>query len=114
MNSLTKKIAIYSLTGIMQVGFGAAVIEASPLHNDVPQQIVQLDNRHHHDNGRHREHAERQRRENERHEREMRRRHNESVREWHHRQEIERHRHDNAMREIAAFLIGIAVGSSNN
>ncbi|KYZ77353.1 hypothetical protein AXX12_04285 [Anaerosporomusa subterranea] len=114
MNSLTKKIVIYSMVGIMQVGFGASVIEASPFHNDGSQRIVQLDSRHHHDNERRREHAERQRRENERHEREMRRRHNESEREWHHRQERERHRHDNAMREIAAFLIGIAVGSSNN
>lgn len=93
----------------MQVGLGATVIEASSLHNDGQKRIIQLEDRHHQN-----EHVERQRRENERHEREMRRRHNESEREWHQRQEREKHRHENAMREIAAFLIGIAIGSSNN
>ena len=65
MNNIAKKLMIYSLAGIMQMGLGAAVIEASPLHNDDPQRIVQLDRQGDHD--------QRQRQENERHEREMRR-----------------------------------------
>lgn len=117
MNSIVKKIMIYSLAGIIQVGLGATVIEASPLHSDGPQRIVQLDNRDNRDNRdneKQRQKDERQRHENERHEREMRRQHNESEREWHERQEREKERHDNEMRNIAALLIGIAIGSSNN
>jgi hypothetical protein len=120
MKNIVKKVAIYSMVGIMQVGFGASVIEASPLHNDGPQRIVQLDDRDHdgereHErNERQREHDRRHREENERHEREMRRHDHESDRDWHDRQERERQRHDDALREIAAFLIGIAIGSSSN
>ncbi|MBP2660571.1 MAG: hypothetical protein H6Q69_3603 [Firmicutes bacterium] len=44
----------------------------------------------------------------------MRRHDHESKREWHDRQEREKKRHNNALREIAALLIGIAIGSSNN
>jgi hypothetical protein len=47
MKNIVKKIAIFSLVGIMQVGLGAAVIEASPLHSDGPQRIIQLDDRDH-------------------------------------------------------------------
>ncbi len=121
MKNIVKKVAIYSMVGIMQVGFGASVIEASPLHNIGSQQIVQLDNRNHHDserererNERRREHDRRQREENQRHEREMRRHRHESEREWRERQERENRRHNDALRDIAAFLIGIAIGSSNN
>jgi len=105
---------IYSLAGIMQVGLGATVIEASPLHYEGSYRIVQLDDRHGHEDERQREHDERQRQENERHEREMRRHQHESEQEWHERQERENQRHDNAMNEIAALLIGIAIGSSSN
>lgn len=111
MKNVVKKMAIFSMVGMMQVGFGASVIEASPLHNDGPQQIVQLDRRDHHDNERQRDHDRRQREENERHEREMRRRHHESEREWHERQEREKQRHENTMHEIEAGLIGILIGS---
>ncbi len=113
MKSVIKKIAIYSMVGIMQVGFGTSIIEASPLHNDDSQRIVQLDDRGH-DNDRQRKHDERQREENERHEREMQRHPHESERDWHDRQERENKRHNDALREIAALLIGIAIGSSDN
>ena len=84
MENLVKKIAIFSMVGMMQIGFGALVIEASPLlHND-GLQIVQLDDR--------------QQIENERHEREMKRRPNESEREWHERQELEKQRHKENLR----------------
>ncbi|MBU2701277.1 flagellar biosynthesis GTPase FlhF [Sporomusaceae bacterium BoRhaA] len=114
MKNIIKKVMIYSMIGIMQVGFGATVIEASAWHNDASQRIVQLDDRHDNDNDRRREHDERMRRENERHEREMRRHEHESEREWHERQERENERHDRELRDIAALLVGIAIGSSNN
>lgn len=108
MNKVTKKIMIYSLAGIMQLGIGASVIEASPVHNEgASQRIVQLDDRHG-------DHDRRQREEQQRHEREMRRHHHESEREWHNRQEREQRRHDNTMHEIEAGLIGIIIGSALN
>lgn len=106
MKNIAKKAIIYSMVGIMQVGFSVSVIEASPQHS--PQQIIQLDN---HDNDRQREHDERLRQENERHEREMRRRDNESDQEWHERQKREKKRHEDALRDISIFLIGIEIGS---
>lgn len=105
MNSITKKIMIYSLAGIMQVGLGASVIEASPLHNEGTQSIVQLDNRH---NNR----DQRQRQENRRHQREMQRHHNENDRDWRDRQRRENQRHDNTTNEILAGIIGIVIGST--
>ena len=39
MKSIFKKIAIYSMLGVMQLGIGASVIEASPQHRDsIPMQ----------------------------------------------------------------------------
>jgi TATA-binding protein-associated factor Taf7 len=113
MKNIVKKIAIYSMIGMMQIGFSASVIEASPLHNDT-QGIVQLNGRDHNNDERQREHDRREREENERHNREMQRRDHESDRDWHDRQKRENKRHNNALREIAALLIGIAIGSSNN
>lgn len=110
MKNLIKKVAIFSMVGMMQVGFGASVIEASSIHNDGPQRI-ELDDRHQDNNQRQRDHDKREREENQRHEREMRRRDHESEREWHDRQEREKQRHDNTMNEIAAGLIGILIGT---
>lgn len=114
MNKMIKKTIIYSLVGIMQIGFGVAVTEASPLHaGNWQQQTIRMDRPHGGDEDRQREHDQRERDEKERHEREMKRRPHESDREWHERQERENDRHDQAMREIAAFLIGVVVGQSN-
>ncbi|VBB07319.1 Hypothetical protein LUCI_2563 [Lucifera butyrica] len=125
MKSIVKKTIIYSMIGMIEMGFGASAVFASPVYSyNGPQQIVQLDDRHDRDNDRwreqrrheeerRREHDERLRRENERHEREMQRRRHESEREWHERQERERQRHDETLHEIAALLIGIAIGSAN-
>jgi hypothetical protein len=44
----------------------------------------------------------------------MQRHPHESERDWHDRQERENKRHNDALREIAALLIGIAIGSSDN
>lgn len=122
MKVVAKKVVVYSMLGLMQVGMlsSTAVAAQSLLHNNDPQQIVQLDRRDRdHDRDRYererrREHDERMRRENERHEREMRRRHHESEREWRERQRRENERHDHEMHEIAALLIGIAIGSASN
>ena len=123
MNNMAKKMMIYSLAGIMQVGLGvttATVIEASPFHNDGAQ-IIQLDRDGYHDYEREREHerreherAERRREEDRRHEREMRRHDRESEREWHERQREENERHDNTMNEIGAGILGFILGSANN
>jgi hypothetical protein len=107
MKNIVKKVTIYSMVGIMQVGFGASVIEASPLHTDGSQRIVQLDNRQS-------EHDRREREENQRHEQEMRRHDHESDRDWHNRQDKEKQRHDNTMNEIGAGLIGILIGTQIN
>jgi hypothetical protein len=42
MNSLAKKIMIYSMVGMMQVGLGTAVVAASPLYNDGTQRICTI------------------------------------------------------------------------
>lgn len=113
MNSVVKKTIVFSMIGIMQIGWGAAVTEASPLFTgNAQQRIIQVD-RPHGDNDRQREHDERMRKENERHEREMKRRPHESDRDWHDRRERENKRHDQQLREIAAFLLGVVVGNSN-
>ncbi len=92
MNIMAKKIMVYSLAGMMQLGLGATVIEASPLHIDDSQRLVQLNAGHYdHDKWRHQE--------NERHEREMRRHQHESEREWHERQQRENQRHEHERRE---------------
>jgi hypothetical protein len=73
------------MVGMMQIGMGTAIVAASPLYNDGPQRIVQLDDRYdhdRHDEERHRQ-VERRRQEIERHEREMRRHHYEDERDWH-------------------------------
>jgi hypothetical protein len=43
IKNLAKKIMIYSMAGMMQVGLAVTVVAASPLYNDGPQRIVQLD-----------------------------------------------------------------------
>ncbi len=106
MKSMAKKMVVFTMVGIMQIGFGASVMEASPLHDYYPPvQSYDGHDRDHMERERHermeRERHERERIENERHEREMRRRDHESRREWRERQRIENERHDEAMRRIA-------------
>lgn len=125
MKIVGKKVIIYSMLGLMQVAMFSSVAAAAPglIHNNGAQGIAYLDrdDRHDRDNDekrkheeRKRKHDERKREENERHEREMKRRPHESEREWHVRQERENERHDHALREIAAILIGIAIGSGSS
>lgn len=114
MKKLAKKIMIYSMVGIMQVGLGATIVAASPLYNENSQRVVQLDNRDENHNDRQREHDRRQREENQRHEREMQRQQHENDREWHERQDRENQRHNDANDEIGAFLLGVIFGSIIN
>ena len=107
MKNIVKKIAIFSMIGMMQIGLGTSVLEASPLHNRIPS-MQQQDDRHergqdeqHPEQGRH----ERERIEKERHEREMERRHHESDREWRERQQREQQRHEENMRRIAHDIL---------
>lgn len=95
---------------MMQLGFGAAVMEASPLYDKTtPQRVVQLDNRgQHHE--RQKEHDRRYQEENRRHEQAMRRYDNESRSDWHERQRHENNRHNNELNNIEAFLLGVIVG----
>ena len=105
MNSVVKKIAIYSMIGIMQIGFGASVIEASPLQND-PSPMQQRFDRPGQRQGWHererfeRERHERERIENERHEREMKRRPHETRKQWRERQKHENERHERELYKI--------------
>jgi ABC-type nickel/cobalt efflux system permease component RcnA len=118
MKPLAKKVIIYSMLGLMQVGMFSSVAAAAPgpSHNYESQRIAYMDrdDRHGHDNDRKRKHDERQREEKERHEREMKRRPHESDHEWRERQKHENERHENALREIAALLIGIMIGSGSS
>jgi len=96
-----QKIAVFSMVGMMQIGFGVSAIEATPLFSEDQQHIVKLDDRH--DQYR----RERERSENERHEREMRRREHESEREWRERQRRENERHDENIRRIAHDILDL-------
>lgn len=100
MNSVAKKVMIYSMAGILQLGFGASVVAASPApdFSPVPQSYDGWHNRDRHDMER--ERHERERIENERHEREMRRRPNENRRDWEKRKKHENERHKRALDDI--------------
>jgi len=109
MNSLTKKIMIYSLACTLQVGLGATLVEAASIRSDAPQQIVQLDHRGR--ESRQGEHDRRQHAEYARHEREMRRRDRESERDWYARRDREVYRHNRAMNDLEIFLVGVGIGA---
>ena len=56
MKSIVKKLAILSMVGIMQAGFGTSIIEASPYHN-YGHDDDQHYSYHHHDRRAHHEQA---------------------------------------------------------
>ncbi len=134
MNNITKKIVIYSVVGVMQVGLGTAILEASPRddwHREHNDQQWRENQRHEqamqrHENEDHQHWNDRQWRENQRyeryarqdnerqyrnelemqrHEREMQRRENENAREWNDRQWMENQQHDLMVHQIEADLI---------
>lgn len=93
MKSIAKKIIIYSMIGIMQIGLGASVIEASPRHHD-NQHEQRYEDRDH-----------RIQEEIERHKREMMRREHEEEWEWRERQEREKAHHEEVMRAIGGLAL---------
>lgn len=107
MKSIVKKIVVFSMIGVMQVGIGAATIEASPRHHDNPNERYE---RRHHDNDR----EQRLREEKARHEREMQRRHYESEREYKERQEREKDHHEEIMRTIGGLALLAMILNNNN
>lgn len=107
MKSIAKKIVIFSMIGLMQVGLGASVIEASPRHDDKHQRYEQRER----DRDRDRDH--RIREEQRRHEREMQRRENEREQDWKERQQREKEHHEEVMRTLGGIAI-LALILSNN
>jgi membrane protein involved in colicin uptake len=93
MRNIAKKIVIVGMVGMMQLGLGASIMEASPLYNELAA-IQQYD-----DQDQNRKEAERI--ENERHERAMERRPNESEPDWDERQNRENQRHEKNLLRIA-------------
>ncbi|EIW17486.1 MULTISPECIES: hypothetical protein [Pelosinus] len=116
MKNIVKNIAVLSMVGMLQVGFGVSVIEASSLQNNsasVSQQSNDSNrgqNRPCLDRNGDREQQRydleqarqgRERIENERHEIEMKRHPDEGRRDWKERQKKENERHEENMRRIA-------------
>ncbi len=127
MKTIVKKIAIYSMIGIMQIGLATSVIEASPRYDDrdhqryeqyeqIRYQKIQDENRLHEQVKQRlrfesqREWRERQEKEEHRHEQAIRQWRYESEHEWIKRQEREEQRHENREKEIRAGLIGLVIG----
>jgi len=91
MKNIVKKIVVFSMVGMMQIGLGVSVIEASP---PIQQQDDQDQVRHEAENS-----------ENERHEHAMEQRSNESEREWGERQQRENERHERKLWVIAHAIV---------
>jgi hypothetical protein len=104
MKSIVKKVIIYSMVGIMQLGIGASVIEASPKH---------YDNHYQRYNEHHKSREQRIREENQRYGCERQRRHNEEEREWREREQREKEHHEEIMRMIGGLAI-LAIVLDNN
>ena len=103
MKSILKKIAIYSMLGVMQLGIGASVIEASPQHRDSIPMQQQYDRQEQKPNQSERgekDRQDRERAEKKRHEQEMKRRPHETENQWHERQKGEKEHHEIEFRKI--------------
>jgi len=107
MKSIAKKIVIFSMIGLMQVGLGASVIEASPRQDDRNQKYEQRDK----DRDKNRDR--RIREEQARYEREMQRRENEREQDWKERQQREKANHEEVMRTLGGLAI-LALILNNN
>ncbi|SFM10995.1 hypothetical protein [Pelosinus propionicus] len=93
MKGFVKKGIIFSLIGVMQLGIGASVIEASPKHEN-------RNHKQHWDNRDHRIQEER-----DRHEREMARRDHEEEWQWKERQKREKDHHEEVMRTLGGIAL---------
>ncbi|EGO64997.1 hypothetical protein [Acetonema longum] len=95
MNNIVKKTIVYSLIGIMQLGWGMTALEAASRQDRCEKKYEK----------RHVTRAQRVREENERHRREMQRRHHESARDWRERQKREKDHHEEVMRTIGGLAL---------
>ena len=100
MKSIVKKGIIYSMIGIIQLGIGTTVIEASPRHHEEQQYEHHNEDRDDWDNRDHRIQEERAR-----HEREMARHEHEEEWQWQQRQEREKEHHEEVMRTIGGLAL---------
>lgn len=93
MKDFVKKGIIFSLIGVMQLGIGASVTEASPRH----------------ENKQHKQHWDDRdykiQEERERHEREMKRHDHEEEWQWKERQEKEKAHHEEVMRTLGGLAL---------
>lgn len=97
MNTIVKKVIVYSMIGILNIGLFATAAEASPRSEH--------SYRYERHEGNRSDRECRLREEHWRHEREMQRRHDEDARRWHERQEKERERHDKIVRTIGGIAL---------
>jgi hypothetical protein len=107
MKSLAKKFVVFSLIGLMQVGLGASVLEASPRHDD-HRRDYRYEQRQ-----KEKDREARIREERARHEREMQRHHHESDWQYQERMKREKDHHEEVMRTLGALAI-LAVVLNNN
>ena len=113
MNGAMKKVVVYSLAGLLQLGLATGVAAAAERghddrdHNGPGYRDHQRgeEQRRYED----REREQRHRAEMARHEREMQRRQWESERAWHERQERENERHEQALRDIGFAAVVLAI-----
>lgn len=96
MKIVAKKVIIYSMLGLMQIGMFSSVAAASPRQEEPPR--FEQRNDHHQDWERERAHKIQE--ENDRHAKEMKRYPFESKKHWHERQKQEIERHERAIHEI--------------
>lgn len=106
MKSITKKIIVFSMVGMMQFGIGVSLSEASPSHDD-SQRYEHHDRKYHEKMEKERRHREQM--EVERHEREMQRYQFESSWHWRERQRLENERHEREMERIAIDIIRLII-----
>jgi len=97
MKIVAKKVIIYSMLGLMQLGMFSSVAAASPRQEEPPRFEQRND---HQQRDLEKEKEQRLHEENKRHEQEMKRHPFESKKQWHERQKQENERHERAIHEI--------------
>ena len=101
MKIVARKIIIYSMLGLMQVGMLSSVAAASPRQGEPPRFEQRYEHRDdHQQRDLEKEKQQRLHEENKRHEQEMKRHPFESKKQWHERQKHENERHERAIHEI--------------
>lgn len=105
MKNMAKKIVVFSLIGLMQVGVGASITEASARYDNNHSEHRYEERCKDHHNNNHHNRERRIQEENDRHEREMRRLDYENEREYRERQEREKEHHEEIMRTLGGLAL---------